>query len=271
MDKITVKGLEIFAHHGVYDDEKSKGQTFVINAEFEVDTITAGLSDDIEDTLDYAKVCEFIKDYMVLNRVNLLETLVNELSRKLLVTFECIQSVDLEICKPDAPIPMKFDYVSLHVKRSRHIAYISIGSNMGDREEYIENAIGNLSEDESIEILKVSSIIETAPYGNVNQDNFLNAVFKIETLYSPEELLARLHIEENEAGRERKERWGPRTLDLDILFYDDVVMSTDTLIIPHADMANREFMLRPLCEIEPYVIHPRLMMTAKEMLCKLQS
>ena len=87
MDKIIIKGLEVFAHHGVYENEKSKGQKFVINAEFEVDTLTASLSDDIEDTLDYAKVCEFIKDYMVVNQLNLLETLVNELSRKLLLTF----------------------------------------------------------------------------------------------------------------------------------------------------------------------------------------
>ena len=72
MDKIIIKGLEVFAHHGVYENEKSKGQKFVINAEFEVDTLTASLSDDIEDTLDYAKVCEFIKDYMVVNQLNLL-------------------------------------------------------------------------------------------------------------------------------------------------------------------------------------------------------
>ncbi len=77
MDKIIIKGLEVFAHHGVYENEKSKGQKFVINAEFEVDTLTASLSDDIEDTLDYAKVCEFIKDYMVVNQLNLLETRVN--------------------------------------------------------------------------------------------------------------------------------------------------------------------------------------------------
>ena len=111
MDKIIIKGLEVFAHHGVYENEKTKGQKFVINAEFEVDTLTASLSDDIEDTLDYAKVCEFIKDYMVINQVNLLETLVNELSRKLLLTFKLIKSVSLEICKPDAPIPSKFDTV----------------------------------------------------------------------------------------------------------------------------------------------------------------
>ena len=75
MDKIIIKGLEIFAHHGVYDEEKAKGQAFVINAEFCVDTVCASLSDDIDDTLDYAKACEYINDYMVNNQVNLIETL----------------------------------------------------------------------------------------------------------------------------------------------------------------------------------------------------
>ena len=270
MDKIIIKGLEVFAHHGVYENEKAKGQRFIINVELEVDTLTAFLSDDIEDTLDYAKVCEYIRDYMVVNQVNLLETLVNELSRKLLLTFKRIKSVNLEICKPEAPIPSKFDNVSLKAFRTRHTAYISVGSNIGEREEYIDTAIENLSDDECIEIKTVSTLIETEPYGNTDQDMFLNGVFKIETLYSPEELLARLHIEEKTAGRERTIHWGPRTLDLDILLYDDCVMSTDSLVIPHPDMINREFVLKPLCEIDPYVIHPRFNLTAKELLCKLQ-
>lgn len=271
MDKIIIKGLEIFAHHGVYDQEKTKGQRFIINGEFNTDTITAGMSDDIEDTLDYAKICDYIKDYMVLNQVNLLETLVNELSRKLLLTFDKISSLSLEICKPDAPIPAKFENVSIKVERSRHTAYISVGSNMGDREDYINNAIDNLSLDENIKVLAVSDLIETKPYGVVKQDDFINAVFKIETLYSPIELLSRLHIEESSAGRERKIHWGPRTLDLDIIFYDDLIMSTDKLIIPHVDMQNRMFVLKPLCDIDPYVIHPRFNLTAKEMLCNLEA
>ena len=195
---------------------------------------------------------------------------MERLSRKLLLTFKDIKSVTLEICKPDAPIPSKFDTVSLKVFRTRHIAYIAVGSNMGEREEYIENAIDNLSMDDCIEVKDVSGLIETKPYGDVEQDDFLNCVFKIETLYSPEELLARLNIEENEAGRERTIHWGPRTLDLDIIFYDNIVMSTPNLIIPHPDMANREFVLKPLCEIDPYVIHPRYNLTVKELLCKLE-
>ncbi|MCR4648729.1 MAG: 2-amino-4-hydroxy-6-hydroxymethyldihydropteridine diphosphokinase [Lachnospiraceae bacterium] len=271
MDKIVITGLEVFAHHGVYEQEKLKGQKFIINAEFEIDTLTAGLSDEIDDTLDYGKVCEFINEYMVVNQFNLLEALINSLARKLLVTFERIKSLSLEICKPDAPIPVKFNTVSVKIKRSRHTAFISVGSNMGERETYIRNAIDNLAADECIKMLSVSDLIETKPYGVTDQDDFLNGVFKIETLYSPEELLARLHIEEQEAGRKRLMRWGPRTLDLDIVFYDNLIMSTDTLVIPHPDMSNRSFVLDPICQIDPYVIHPRLMLTVQELSHKLKS
>ena len=269
MDKIIIKGLEIFAHHGVYDNEKQKGQHFVINAELFTDTVKASLSDEIDDTVDYAKVCEFIQDFMTGCSLNLIETLANELARKILIKYNEIKSVSLEICKPEAPIPIKFENVSLKIKRSRHTAYISVGSNMGDSEEYIKNAIDNLSSDECIRIKKVSSLIKTKPYGYEDQDDFLNGAFSIETLYSPEELLARLPIEENEAGRERTIHWGPRTLDLDIIFYDDLVMLTDSLIIPHPDMTNRLFVMEPLCEIEPNVVHPRFMLTVKELLNKL--
>ena len=271
MDNIIIRGLEVYAYHGVYENEKAKGQRFVINAKLDTDTLTSGMSDEIEDTLDYGKVCEFINEFMLSNRVNLLETLVNDLARKLLLKYRSIQAIDLEICKPDAPIPVKFENVSVRAYRARHTAYIAVGSNMGDREEYIKNALDNLSADECIEIKAVSSLIETKPYGDVPQDDFLNGAFKITTLYSPEELLARLHIEENEAGRERTIHWGPRTLDLDILLYDDVVMSTDSLVIPHPDMTNRLFVLVPLCEIAPNAIHSRFMLTAKELLEKLNA
>lgn len=271
MDKIHIKGLDIFAHHGVYDIEKEKGQRFVINADISINTETAGESDDIDDTLDYGKLCEFIKDFMIKNQVNLLEKLTNELARKILLRYPQAESVRVEISKPDAPIPMTFDTVSIEVERSRHTAYISIGSNIGDKEAFLQNAIDNLDGDECIKILDVSNFIETKPYGGVEQDDFLNAMIKMSTLYSPEELLERLHVEERLANRERLVHWGPRTLDLDIIYYDAIIMSTDDLVIPHPDMSNRLFVLEPLSEIAPYLVHPRFMLTTNELLNKLKA
>lgn len=271
MDTIHIKGLEIFAYHGVYADEKQNGQHFIINADISVNTKTAGKSDDINDALDYGKLCEYIKEYMINNQVNLLETLTNELSLRILLDYPKAESLRLEIQKPEAPIPMKFDTVSVEVERKWHTSIISIGSNMGNRKNYLETAVSNLGNDCMIKVIKQSELIETKPYGYDNQDDFLNGVVKIRTLYSPEELLDRLHKEEELAQRERLIHWGPRTLDMDIVYYDSIIMSTDTLVIPHPDMSNRLFVLEPLCEIEPYMVHPRFMLTTKEMLANLET
>jgi dihydroneopterin aldolase/2-amino-4-hydroxy-6-hydroxymethyldihydropteridine diphosphokinase len=99
----------------------------------------------------------------------------------------------------------------------------------------------------------------------VEQKNFLNGAIAIETLYTPEELLESLHEIEKAGGRERNVHWGPRTIDLDILLYEDIVMSTDTLTIPHGDMQNRDFVLAPLAQIAPYAMHPILHQSVKQM------
>ena len=113
---------------------------------------------------------------------------------------------------------------------------------------------------------EVSSWIATAPYGVTEQDEFLNGCLKLRTLLTPEELLQVLHKIELDAGRERKIHWGPRTLDLDIIFYDDLIVETETLCIPHVEMHKREFVLRPLHEIAPYKHHPCNGKTVREML-----
>ena len=103
-------------------------------------------------------------------------------------------------------------------------------------------------------------------YGGVEQDDFLNGAIELETLLSPIELLHFLQKTELEAGRERKIHWGPRTLDLDILFYEDVISQTKELMIPHPDMQNREFVLKPLTELCPYYMHPLFHKSVKQML-----
>ena len=115
-----------------------------------------------------------------------------------------------------------------------------------------------MADNEFILVKQTSTLITTAPYVGVEQDEFLNGVCQIETLYTPEELLDFLHLLEQAAHRERKVHWGPRTLDLDILLYDNLVMYTHELAIPHIDMQHRDFVLAPMAEIAPYVEHPVL-------------
>lgn len=138
----------------------------------------------------------------------------------------------------------------------KNIVYLSLGSNMGDRLSYLSQAIQLLQEHSQVQIVKKSSIYETDPIGYTDQDLFLNMVIKIETSLSAHELLSLLQRIENKLGRERLVRWGPRTLDLDILLYNQENIETEQLLIPHPRMYERSFVLIPLFEIEPNITLP---------------
>jgi 2-amino-4-hydroxy-6-hydroxymethyldihydropteridine diphosphokinase len=145
--------------------------------------------------------------------------------------------------------------------------FIGLGSNKGNRQEYIDRAIGHLKNDEDIKLLKVSTVIETEPAGRTDQEKFLNLVVEIETFLDPYTLFKRLQNIERFLGRkEDHEKWGPREIDLDILLFDDLIIKGKSLKIPHPEMHKRDFVLRPLVEIAPDALHPALNKTAKELL-----
>lgn len=265
-DEIRIDGLEVFAHHGVYPEEREKGQTFLVNAVLYTDIRRAGLEDNLENTTDYGEVCRFITGWMQDNTYRLLEAVVEKLSKAILLKYALVTAVELEIKKPQAPIPLPFECVSLKVYRKWHRSYLSVGSNMGDREGYINSAIDALREHPQIKVRKVSDMIRTKPYGVTEQEDFLNGVLEIETLLTPEELLETVHGIEDAAGRVRVMRWGPRTLDIDILFYDKLVYESDHLIIPHSDIQNRDFVLEPLSMLAPNYRHPILGKTVMQLL-----
>ena len=127
--------------------------------------------------------------------------------------------------------------------------YLSLGSNIGNRQKYIESAIELIGKTEGIEILKKSELYETSPVGYVEQNLFLNTVIKIETDFSAREILKIINKIENELDRKREIRWGPRTIDIDILIFSDKKIDETDLIIPHKEMLNRLFVLVPLIEI----------------------
>ncbi len=257
MDQIKIDGLSFFAHHGVFDFETKNGQRFVISAVLECDTRTAGKTDDLTCSTSYAEVAEFLVQYLTEHTFLLLEAAAEHACEELLKRFPLVRGVELELKKPDAPIALEFESVSVRIHRAWHRAYVALGSNLGDKEGYLRMALDGLNREDT-HVTAVSDFLVTEPYGGVEQDKFLNAVCEVETLRTPEELLEVLHSLEQQANRERTVHWGPRTLDLDILLYDDIIMYTDALKIPHIDMQNRDFVLRPLAQIAPYALHPVL-------------
>ncbi len=134
--------------------------------------------------------------------------------------------------------------------------YLGLGSNLGDREALMNQAVELLSQ--KIQILSVSSLYEAAPLGFTEQPSFLNAVLKANTAFSPRKLLNFTQSVERKLGRKRTQPWGPRTVDLDILLYDNLVLEDPDLTIPHPRLHQRAFVLMPLCEIEPLLLHPVL-------------
>ncbi|MCL6585023.1 MAG: 2-amino-4-hydroxy-6-hydroxymethyldihydropteridine diphosphokinase [Anoxybacillus sp.] len=135
-------------------------------------------------------------------------------------------------------------------------AYIALGSNIGDRLSYLHEAVKKLAAHEQISVIDTSSIYETAPVGYVQQDHFLNMVIHVRTSLSPFALLEATQIIEQELGRKREIRWGPRTLDLDILLYNHENIETERLTIPHPRMAERAFVLVPLFELDMDIYIP---------------
>ncbi|MFJ5672829.1 2-amino-4-hydroxy-6-hydroxymethyldihydropteridine diphosphokinase [Bacillus safensis] len=132
-------------------------------------------------------------------------------------------------------------------------AYIALGSNIGKKETYLKEAVKKLHEHPEVQVELISSIYETAPVGYENQDDFLNMAVKITTSLRPEELLSLTQKIEQELGRTREVRWGPRTADLDILLYNRENIETEQLVVPHPRMYERLFVLVPMSEICPEI------------------
>lgn len=144
------------------------------------------------------------------------------------------------------------------------IAYIALGSNLGDKEKNLRRALLLLMQ-QGVEIVRVSSFLSTEPYGVTDQPQFLNAVACVRTSLAPLALLDVLLATELAMGRVRLRHWGERNIDLDLLLYEDVVLDTPRLRLPHSDMQNRDFVLLPLAEIAPELKHPTLQKTIYEL------
>lgn len=266
MDRINLSGLRVYAYHGVLPEEKEKGQEFILDITIWLDTLPAGLSDELDKTVNYAKMAEEAVNAFTSQRFNLIEAAARKVSRTLIGKFELIREIEVTVNKPNAPIPLEFSNVSVTVSDKWHEAFIAIGSNLGESEEILRRSKTIFFNNTDVRLLKEATLIKTKPYGVTDQPDFINGMWKIETVLSPIELLDVCNDEEKREKRQRLVHWGPRTLDLDIIYYDNQIINTERLTIPHPDMANRAFVLEPLKEVDSKIKHPITGLTAEEML-----
>ncbi|MCY6370803.1 2-amino-4-hydroxy-6-hydroxymethyldihydropteridine diphosphokinase [Clostridium ganghwense] len=258
MDKMYIRDLEIYGFHGVYEEEKKMGQRFLISAELFIDLSAAGKNDDLTKTVHYGQLCCELEDEFKKEKYGLIEKAAEELAKYILLNYDLVQRVKLMVKKPWAPIGKPIKYAAVEVDRSWHKAYIGVGSNLGNKEENIKGAIERINLSGLTKVIKVADMYETKPVGYIEQDDFLNTVLEIKTLLDPRELINILLGVEKDLKRERIIKWGPRTIDLDILLYDDIVTNFEEAIIPHPRMHERMFVLKPLSDLAPYLMHPVL-------------
>ena len=258
MDKITLSKMEFEGHTGCFDFEKKDGQKFIVSLDLFVDRIRGCYTDDLADTVDYSNIYEVTKETVTGDDGNLIERLAQKIADAVLEADKRILKVRVNVSKPEAPVKGIFETMEVTIERNRkEFVIVSLGSNMGDREANILAAEKALQAIDGNEGFKFASIYETEPVGLEDQPYFLNTCVGFYTDIEPFELLDKIHVIENDLLRTREVHWGPRTIDIDIIFYGDRVIMKPELTIPHPRWNVRSFVTVPLREIKDVDIdHP---------------
>lgn len=249
MGQIQIKRMQFYTFNGVLPEENKLGQRLELDAQFKVPFEQLGTQDDLAQTVSYAEVYDTIAAIVQQHQFKLIESLVNLIAQSLLAQFPLMQQVTLDLRKYGAPIAGIMDYVGVHTTLVRHQVYLSIGANLGEPQVALKKAVQALAATPTIHVTAVSHFYRTAPVGGVVQPDFYNQAVALTTTLDPEALLTRLQAIEQAGQRQRKVHWGPRTIDLDILMYDQQQINTTTLTIPHPEMSRRAFVLAPMVEI----------------------
>lgn len=252
MDRISLKNMKLFGYTGCLPEEKENGQYFYVSIDMFCRKIPGAVTDDLNDTVNYADVYEITKQIVEKSDCNLIEHLAFMIGRRVISKYDLTDSVRVLVRKPDAPVEGEFDAMETEITVSRKDVVIGFGGNMGDREATIREALDMIRANPAFEITKVSSLYETEPVGYDDQDDFLNGCAVIRTYLEPLEVLHELQRIENELHRVRTIKNGPRTIDLDILMIPGVRMHTEELTVPHPRMYERAFVLVPLKEMGLY-------------------
>ncbi len=255
-DRIDINGLTITTVVGALPHEREIAQPLRIDLSLIVDLHDAGRSDELADTVHYGLVTERVAAVVRESTDVLLERLAHRVA-EVVVGFDRVDGVELTVTKLRPPIAEHVETTSVRIYRTAadfdvapagmHRAIVALGSNLGDRGAYLCHALAALGG-----VVDRSQVYETDPVGGPDgQGPYLNMVAALDTPLDPFAFVRRCHRIEAEALRERAVHWGPRTLDVDVLFYDDVTVTSPELTIPHPRLAERRFVLAPLAEVAP--------------------
>lgn len=253
LDVIELRGVTAWGYHGVLEHEQRIGQQFAVDLRMHLDTRAAGQADALGRTVNYADVAETTVRTLIETRFDLLEALAQEIAARVLAEHVMIRRLELTLHKPGAPIPHPFADVQLQITREAEPveAVIALGANLGDAAGNLAAALRQLRTEPGIDVLAAAPVICTAPVGGVEQEDFLNTAVRVRTQLGPWTLLDVCQRLERSAGRERLVRWGPRTLDADLIVYGDLVQDDAALTVPHPRAHERAFVLQPWQAIDP--------------------
>ncbi|MPY92177.1 MAG: 2-amino-4-hydroxy-6-hydroxymethyldihydropteridine diphosphokinase [Acidimicrobiia bacterium] len=255
-DRIEVNQIRARGTIGVLPSEQERSQPFEVDLVIEVDTCAAGESDDLGDALDYGVPIAMVHRVITTERHQLLERVATRIAAEVLALGP-VHAVEVTIRKMQVPVPYDVGSTAVHIRRGRadpasrarqtYEAFVAMGSNLGDRRELLRYGVRQLER-----VTAISPVYETAPVGGpAGQGPYLNLVVALHTELDPFQLLGRCLAIEAATGRERTVRFGPRTLDLDVLLVDDIEIRSPQLTLPHPRMWDRRFVLQPLADLAP--------------------
>ncbi|WP_296665973.1 2-amino-4-hydroxy-6-hydroxymethyldihydropteridine diphosphokinase [Demequina sp.] len=296
LDQIIVQGIRMTAFHGVYAPEKESGQLFLADVVAHVSTRAAATRDELRRTANYSDIADRAADVLGGDPADLLETVAEHIARSVL-EMEGVHCVDVVVHKPQAPLHVEFRDVMVKIRRDMKsgslwadkrigssaggsgdpfgappramdpadeqplkpvMAYLALGGNIGDVDTTFREALWEMHKIPGIAVQRASSLFKTAPVGGPDQDDFLNVVVEVQTALAPRELLAACQGVEVLHGRERLEENGPRTLDIDIVAFGDLVLDTEDLTVPHPRATERAFVMQPWATLVPEFVVPGL-------------
>lgn len=250
-DRIELTGVSIHGLHGVLPEEKRTGHSFKVDAELWLDISAAGRTDNLAYSVSYADIAAIIERVVDAPSVDLIETLAERICVEIFAHHPLIRRARVGVNKPTAPVDQPFDNVRVSAVRTAPAqrCVLAIGSNLENPREQLTRAVAAIRELPGTRVIAVSRVFETEPVGGVAQDDFLNAAILVETVLSPWHLHRLTCDIEAASHRVRDVRWGPRTLDIDVISWGDLALDDDLLTLPHPRAHERAFVLEPLGDL----------------------